>query len=1081
MTWQPWHVCMTFDPDLTALPQVEGLEVVVAVNEPPPAPTSTTGSRDAAATSPSSALPNSSVSSSNRLCRTGHLVVGLYGIEVGTQAEPPPANVLQGLAPLDSAFSDAQSAPAGDSPCGDGGVQMPEQERPDLPQLQRLLRRGLSPSSTAPDLLALAASSAPALGVAAGICPGGSDGVPGDANGPGCSAIHVTDKAAAGAKAVLDVVEQAFLYAHWQLRAHDLRAAYVPPPPLPPASFQPSGSSPGREPTSARVQQTQQQDELLRPLLPCGMGLCGVYSRSRAPLDGTAPKQYVRLGLSGLSGALCASQLAELQRIGGLIGSGDAAAETQESKLQRQQQQQEEQEQRQDRPVGPQAASAERTALEAGVSAGDTASPSGPRIAQRLSYADAVRAPPPSDAASASALQRAPSRGPHSPSIAPGTPLADALDLPRFPSTSSPSSSSLSSSRGPALARTSSAMLRLPLLAPTTVVQLAIAPLNLTYVANESSAEQPAPAQPTDRGGGSSSSSSGSSVAPPFTLGVRASRPVTVALTTGPAGNTTSVQLHSLELHSPCVQQQQQQHEHPARPPGMVLRLLSLGRTLCIKSISVELRRPGGGSGMAVWGSLCGLRLLGQLPSSFLLSNGAGQDDARVLFRYWGAGAEPPALPEAPPEGATGAREAQPKVLTQECAGGDEGVLPDGCGDGGGGGLELVVSDLAVGLGFLTALPAALSSGDKPPAKDAAGAAEQKQPKEQERGVDGDAHAPVQQARRRRPSTPRARVGAKRGGAESGWPHAGSAAVRESPFATSQRAAEADADAPSGGDVQIGLAFGSSGGAADGECTDEEDAGEDLSAQTPGLKQEQEQAQGEPFWTRVRLSNCCVLALGPSRTPFAAASGSGHQACNALLLLESATLTSPPPLPPPPAHQTPPPPTAPAAAAPASLAGVAHASPEAFLVEQLGVGEDHTHEQPHVSHASRPRSGQQLEVEGLVVYLADNPDSAYLSPVVLLPSLTLRHLPASDSDTNDDGNSSSSGHMDSDSDRGVDTPRVGRWSGRGASAAAAVGGADKDKDALEAMSPEVNLQVRSAASRQRGIAAVMILARNADW
>ncbi len=1057
---------MTVDPYLLiVLPQVEGLEVILAVNEPPPAPTSTTASK-ATVASPS-ALPNSSVPSPNPLGRTGHLVVGLYGMEVATQAEPPPANVLQVLAPMDAAFSDAQSPPpAGVSPCGDGGMQVPHQQRPDVPQLQRLLRRGLSPCSTAPDLLALAAGAAPALGVAAGLCPGGSDGAHGDATMPGCSATHGTGNTAADATAVLDVVEQAFLYAHWQLRARDLRAAYVPPPSLPPANFQPSGSSPGREPTSARGQQPQQQDQLLRPLLPCGMGLCGVYSRSKAPLDGTAPKQYVRLGLSGLSGALCASQLAELQRIGGLIGSGgDAPAETQESKPQGQQEQQEAQQQRQDRPGGAKAAAAERSALVAGVSAGETAGPSGPRIVQRLSYADAVRASAPSDAASASAPQHAPSRGPQSPSVASGTPAADAPDLPRYPSTSSPSSSSLSSFRGPTLARTSSAMLRLPLLAPTTVLQLAVAPLDLTYVANEGGAEQPAPAQSTDRGG---NSSNGSSVTPPFTLRVRASRPLTVALTAGPAGSRTSVKLHGLELHSPCVQQQLEQQ---ARPPGMVLRLLSLARTLCIKSVSLELRRPGmqpgGKGGMAVWGSLCGLRLLGQLPSSFLLSNGAGQDDARVLFRYWGAGAEPPGLPEVPPEGASGTGEAQSTVPTQACAGGDKGVLLDGCGDGGGGGLELVVSDLAVGLGFLTALPAALSSGEKPPVKGAAEAAGEGQLQEQEKGLGGDAHAPVQQARRRRPSTPRARVDAGRGDAESGWPHAGSATVRESPFATSQRAADADADTPSGGDMQRGLAFGSSGGAAGGESTDEEDAVGNLGAGQE-QEQEQEQEQGEPFWTRVRLSNCCVLALGPSRTPFAAASGSGHQACNALLLLDSATLTSPPP-PPPPAHQPQSPPQPPhAPLAPASAAGVAHVSPEAVLVEELGIGEDHTCEQPHVPRASRPRSGQLLEVEGLVVYLADSPDSAYLSPVVLLPSLNLRHLPAAATD--EDGNAgsrSSSGGADGDSGPGVDTPRVGGLSGHGVGAAVTAEAAEEE-EALGAMSPVVNLQVRYSVAWDSG-------------
>ncbi len=142
-----------------------------------------------------------------------------------------------------------------------------------------------------------------------------------------------------------------------------------------------------------------------------------------------------------------------------------------------------------------------------------------------------------------------------------------------------------------------------------------------------------------------------------------------------------------------------------------------------------------------------------------------------------------------------------------------------------------------------------------------------------------------------------------------------------------------------------------------------------------------------PFKLRLELRRCALLAVSASRTPFAAASGSHQLACAALLSLPAVRIASP--LAPLPLAATP------RGGAPrdgsdgeADGGGAATAALERAWSTGTSAGMDSELGAPY---GHTVRLGTEVRLGGVVLYLADSPDSAFLSPVLRLPALRLEH------------------------------------------------------------------------------------------
>ncbi|GIL46444.1 hypothetical protein Vafri_3437, partial [Volvox africanus] len=504
---------------------------------------------------------------------------------------------------------------------------------------------------------------------------------------------------------------------------------------------------------------------------------------------------------------------------------------------------------------------------------------------------------------------------------------------------------------------TASSKLRLPPLPRTTCLLLCIEPFMVKYEPDEATESE-------------WDSAAASSAAAPALI-IRASKRTNICAVyrnssssssgsssssagAAPATATTlSLQLHGVKVDTVMPRSLTSLAASDSSSPSMTAAFWSLARTVCISSLSASAAKNSEGA-LSFCGAICGVRLLGPAdqPGHFLLSNGLGQDDGKVTFRYWSAGSDPPPDPAEAAAAAAACvsagwwhpstRGSAAKRLSM-CMGG----FASGCGDygadgsksarhvdvnrssggskklGGGcddevegsniaGRLELVVSDVAVGMGLLTSLEYVCSSAQSASQAGEDGA-----------GAGGSSVAAVQSQS----------LGA----------------------AAAQSSSSAEADGP--------LA---------------------------------------PLAVEVRLRSCAILAISPSRTPFAAASGgSGHLACNALLSIDEVSYILGPQAV---IHSAAPPaPAAPsvpqggyadgsvlnpkAASAVAAEAGAAvdvgsMAGPGAVM----GIGTQNV--------ARSLASSHRVSVRGLLLYLADNPDSAYLSPVLLLPELRASYMPA---------------------------------------------------------------------------------------
>ncbi|GFR45601.1 hypothetical protein Agub_g6998, partial [Astrephomene gubernaculifera] len=532
----------------------------------------------------------------------------------------------------------------------------------------------------------------------------------------------------------------------------------------------------------------------------------------------------------------------------------------------------------------------------------------------------------------------------------------------------------------PPAAAEASSLLRLPLLPQTTGVQLFVEPFEITYVLDHT---EDGGALATDGCGGAAEACMGETAATNSersgrggggcrTICIRTAHRADLTLSTCSDGSATQRMQLSVSLRGLSVQTGDAcDGSTGGGSGGGASFLLALPHIVSATSITASLAKTHTGS-VSVCGAVSGLRLLGPVshPGHFVLSNGADRDEAGVAVRYWSAGAEPP------PDPATAAAEAAAYVAAgwwQRAAhpqsrqgyqrrGGDGGadVTAAAAGDrvaaageaaaaafkaaggssgSGSGGLELRVSDVALGMGLLVSLAGGGGSG---------GADEraEKQPRPRSQSQS--------QSQRPRESDPAAPDGAR----QTGLPSPASAS-----------------------------SSGSGGGA---EAAHSEPAAAATAADTP--------ATPPPLQLSVALHNCAILAVAPSRTPFATASGAGHLACHALLSLEHLSLNSEQQG----AHDDGKRQQQPQHMQRTSPRGVnrssIHANGADGAAAPTAAEGDAAAEEEEVAEVLRSvvpaAPGYAGVLRGLLLYMADNPDSAYLSPVLLLPELRARYSPA---------------------------------------------------------------------------------------